>query len=289
MTRYLLHCIKALASDGLNILLYRLLDDSCSRTIYVSLKTEGGSIIYHFQNEGTFKRFSPTFYRVIHYEYDGDSFPGYSEKYFCAPKPFDGPRRFICLNRYRGRFRVRQGTADDFRYLYEGSEFKIEIQAEATVGGVFMYDRCIFNLRLYLPSTTQVSLSIQSSTVTSMSSSLPPMTVSITPSSSGISLATKSSLSATSSYIRSSQIATLTPTPVITVSTTPSEPVYNGMFLRYLFRPCSTVLNISTDYAQVLLSDLEVYGVLMFDRFLIFYKNGFFRGEIISLLIINSG
>ena len=201
----------------------------------MSLKTEGGSIIYHFQNEGTFKRFNPTFYRVIYYEYDGQSFPGYSEKYFCAPAPFDGSRRFICLNRYRGRFRVRQGTAADFRSLYEGSEFKIEIQAEATVGGIFMYDRCMFNLRLYLPSTTQVPLSIQSSTVTPMLSSLPPMTLSMTPSSSGISLATESSLSAISSFISSSQVATLTPIPIMTVSTTPSEPTYNGMFLKYLF------------------------------------------------------
>ena len=213
-----------------------LLGDYCQRSINVSLAAKANSIIYHFQEEGTFKRFTPTFYRVIFYEYDGQSFPGYSEKYFCAPKPYDGIRRFICLNRYRGRLRIRQQSAPDFQYLYNGSIFRIDVQAEATVGGIFMYDRCVINIRLYAPSpwTTLAPTPIESSTLPILpSSQLLISSETIIPSTPITSQATEISLFTVllNSTLISPASHVGTPhtlSPTMTTSIVPSEATCNG-------------------------------------------------------------
>ena len=192
------------------------------------------------KDEGTFQRFSPTFYRVILYEYSGSSFPGYSVKYFCGPQPYNDTRRFICLNRYRGRLRVRQSSAPDFRYLRDGSVFRIEVQAEATVSGIFMYDRCIFNIRVYAPSTTVLATPAQSFTVPISLSSSPSITrtETIAPSTSDISFVTESSLFTTESSFSSFLVSSInpsshiesfqTPTATLRASPRPTEPTHNG-------------------------------------------------------------
>lgn len=113
--------------------------------------------------------------------------------------------------------------------------FRIEVQAEATVGGIFMYDRCIFNIRVYTPTTTTVITPVQSSTAPLRLSSFPSITrtETIAPSTSDIPLGTESSFSTfvvyvssinPSSHVKSSQ----TPTVTLKASAKPSEPTYNG-------------------------------------------------------------
>lgn len=129
---------------------------TCFRRLHVPLTTPAGSVIYQFQEHDLFQRFRPTFYRVIYYEYDGEFYPGHSDKYFCSPQPFSDSRRFICLNRYRGRLRVRSKSAPDFRNLTQGSSFTIEIQAEATINNTLQLDRCKLHILLTMPTTTSL-------------------------------------------------------------------------------------------------------------------------------------
>ena len=131
------------------------------------LSTSAGEIIYHFRNQGLFTRFVPSLYRVILYEYPNMSFPGYSSKYFCSPKPFEDSRRFICLNRHAGRLRVRNQSPFDFPLLRAGTVFTIEVQAEGTVNSSSVFDRCTFDIRL-----TAVTPPIRTTTSTTNPSSI---------------------------------------------------------------------------------------------------------------------
>ncbi|XP_065055354.1 adhesion G-protein coupled receptor G4-like isoform X1 [Rhopilema esculentum] len=141
--------------------------DPCYRSFDVPLSTSAGEIIYHFRNQGLFTRFVPSLYRVILYEYANMSFSGYSSKYFCSPKPFQDSRRFICLNRYAGRLRVRIQSPFDFPLLRAGTVFTIEVQAEGTVNASSVFDRCTFDIRL-----TAVTPPIRTTTVTTNPSSI---------------------------------------------------------------------------------------------------------------------
>lgn len=145
--------------------------DQCYRKFDVSLLTPGGTIIYHFREQGHFQRFQPTFYRVIGYKDDFTTHTGYSLKYFCGVKPYDDSRRFICLNRYAGRLRVRSTSSQDFRNLSQGVVFSIEIQAEATINNTLMLDRCLFDIRLTAPMTTSTMLPVLSTSFSPSTSS----------------------------------------------------------------------------------------------------------------------